>query len=259
MARFLHPWFLAVCPQVVGSPQELGAWNVAAAPVMEWQEGNIWALNLSPAPPAPFEFKVGVQEVMRNHQLTAEPTLCQCDSSHAAKPAPCTQLVIASADSADGALWEGGPNRTMMASPKHGARLVCTYSNPDAMVIDEFAPEGMFFPALHNLLSGCQYMLLKRALCCCPSCLSLADVEPTNNIVPAPRREPELRNTTALGGAGAAISAPTSAHRVVEHVQAPAPASPAPTARVQPRRGLPQEPTVFQTAHGTLTIMPYAD
>lgn len=112
---------------------------------------------------------------------------CQCDSSHAAKPTPCTQLVIASADSADGALWEGGPNRTMMASPKHGARLVCTYSNPDAMVIDEFAPEGMFFPALHHLLSGCQYMLLKGSfrvvrLACCfqmlspraTSCLRLA-------------------------------------------------------------------------------------
>jgi hypothetical protein len=45
------------CIKVVGSSEELGAWDGAAGPLMSWGEGDVWSL-LTALPPGEHEFKV---------------------------------------------------------------------------------------------------------------------------------------------------------------------------------------------------------
>jgi hypothetical protein len=45
--------------KVVGGPEQLGAWEVEAAPPLQWSEGDVWSNTLL-LPPGAHEFKVGV-------------------------------------------------------------------------------------------------------------------------------------------------------------------------------------------------------
>ena len=44
--------------KVVGSSQDLGAWDIAAAPNMSWTDGHVWALDLELPEGADFEYKI---------------------------------------------------------------------------------------------------------------------------------------------------------------------------------------------------------
>ncbi len=44
--------------KIVGSSQELGAWDIGAAPDMSWTDGHIWALDLELTDGAEFEYKM---------------------------------------------------------------------------------------------------------------------------------------------------------------------------------------------------------
>lgn len=45
--------------KAVGAPQQLGAWDVVAAPPLQWAEGDVWSSTLL-LPPGQHEFKVSV-------------------------------------------------------------------------------------------------------------------------------------------------------------------------------------------------------
>jgi hypothetical protein len=47
------------CLKVIGSSEELGAWKADDAPLMRWNEGDVWTL-VTPLPPGEHEFKVRV-------------------------------------------------------------------------------------------------------------------------------------------------------------------------------------------------------
>eukprot|EP00775_Hariotina_reticulata_P004981 gene4981-5223_t len=49
------------CLKVIGSSDEFGAWDAAAAPLMTWGEGDVWSL-VKPLGPGEHEFKVVVQK-----------------------------------------------------------------------------------------------------------------------------------------------------------------------------------------------------
>jgi len=50
---------VCLCPKtaVIGSSEEFGAWDAAAAPLMAWGEGDVWSL-VKPLGPGEHEFKV---------------------------------------------------------------------------------------------------------------------------------------------------------------------------------------------------------
>lgn len=50
------------CLRVIGSSEELGAWKAADAPLMRWNEGDVWTL-VTPLPPGEHEFKVRKQQL----------------------------------------------------------------------------------------------------------------------------------------------------------------------------------------------------
>lgn len=46
--------------KIVGSHSSLGSWNVDAAPLMEWSDGDVWTLDISIPAGEAVEFKVGI-------------------------------------------------------------------------------------------------------------------------------------------------------------------------------------------------------
>jgi hypothetical protein len=52
--------------KAVGGPDELGAWDVVAAPPLQWSEGDVWSNTLL-LPPGGYEFKVGDSSLSQHH------------------------------------------------------------------------------------------------------------------------------------------------------------------------------------------------
>lgn len=69
---------------VIGSSEEFGAWDAAAAPLMAWGEGDVWSL-VKPLGPGEHEFKVRQPPLSFPHWGFQQPTFAV--SAVTAKPA----------------------------------------------------------------------------------------------------------------------------------------------------------------------------